>query len=153
MRTSHLLPAAAVVAILLSGCASSPATPRAAANATPSPGLASEAAAAKAPVLTGPEASIPFVNHRDSIRTFHTENDQGIWLQALGGQWYYAQFFAPCIGINFAMSVRYVGNAVDSLDRFSSIYTRATGNCKFTSLRPSEPPPSLTRKPKAAKST
>jgi hypothetical protein len=97
-------------------------------------------AAATAPVLTGPEASIPFVNH-GGIYNFHAANDQGIWLQTRRGQWYYGKFFAPCTGIQFAQALGFVAGATGSLDRWSTLFSRGTGRCNLTSLRTSEAPP------------
>lgn len=95
---------------------------------------------AKAPVLTGPEATIPFVNH-GAIYNFHAENDRGVWLQTSNRKWYYAQFFAPCIGIQFALSLGFRPGPVGTLDRWSSVVSQDTGRCSLTSLRPSEAPP------------
>lgn len=101
------------------------------------------------PVLTGPEGSIPFAN-TGGIYDFHVENDDGLWVQARGGQWYYGKFFTPCIGIQFAITLGFMpGRGNGTFDRWSSVVTHGSGKCTLTSLRPSEAPPGVT--PKRAK--
>ena len=95
--------------------------------------------AAREPVLNGPEASIPFINH-GGIYDFHVENDRGIWVQARDRKWYYGKFFSPCIGIESAIRVGFQGGPTDTLDRFGAVISR-DGRCTLTSLRASTPPP------------
>ena len=98
------------------------------------------------PVLTGPEGSIPFASN-GGIYDFHVEDDQGLWVQARGGKWYYGKFFTPCIGIQFAITLGFVpGGGTGSFDRWGSIVSHDTGKCTLTSLRPSEAPPGVTPK-------
>lgn len=106
------------------------------------PALASPADrnANREPVLNGPEASIPFINH-GGIYDFHVENDQGIWVQAASRKWYYGKFFSPCIGIESAIQLGFQGGPTDTLDRFGTVVSRGAGRCKLTSLRASTPPP------------
>lgn len=98
------------------------------------------------PVLTGPEGSIPFANS-GGIYDFHVEDEQGLWVQARGGQWYYGKFFSPCIGIQFAITLGFMpGKGTGSFDRWSSVVSHDSGKCNLTSLRPSEAPPGVTPK-------
>ena len=94
------------------------------------------------PVLTGPEVSIPFIDH-GGIYTFHAYNDLGIWIQARDRKWYYGKFFSPCIGIQNAITVGFQGGPTDSLDRFGAVVTREAGRCTLSSLRAGELPPGL----------
>ena len=96
--------------------------------------------AAREPVLNGPEASIPFINH-GGIYDFHVENDRGIWVQARDRKWYYGKFFSPCIGIETALRVGFQGGPTDTLDRFGAVVSRGAGRCVLTRLRASTPPP------------
>jgi hypothetical protein len=94
------------------------------------------------PVLTGPEVSIPFINH-GGIYDFHAYNDLGIWIQGRDRKWYYGKFFSPCIGIANSITVGFSGGPTDTLDRFGAVYSRETGRCTLTSLRAGEMPPGL----------
>jgi len=104
-----------------------------------------------APVLTGPEASIQFATS-GGIYDFHVVNDQGVWVQARGGQWYYAKFFTPCIGIQFSNVLGFVpGKGDGAFDRWGSVVSHDAGRCTLVSLRASEAPAGVTpKKTKAA---
>jgi hypothetical protein len=108
--------------------------------------VAAVAAAAGKP--SGPqEATIPFAAH-DGIEDWEADGSKGLWIKARGRHWYYARFFAPCIGLPFHETLRFKFGAAGELDRWSEVYTRDSGRCAFTSLVASDGPP---RKPKAAK--
>ena len=103
-----------------------------------------------APVLTGPEASIPFAN-QGGIYDFHVEDELGLWVQARSGQWYYGKFLTPCLGIQFAITLGFVpGGGIGTFDRWSSVVSHQSGKCSLTSLRAAEPPPGVKPKSKQA---
>jgi hypothetical protein len=83
-----------------------------------------------------------------SIRDWHAENDRGIWIQSASGQWYYATFFAPCWGIQFANAIRVLPGATSTLDRWGAVATRESGKCSFNSFVASDKPPVHSRQKK-----
>jgi hypothetical protein len=101
---------------------------------------------------SGPEASIPFVNH-GGIYNFVSDRDgQGVYLQDRRRNWYYARFFARCNDLPFAFRVGFkTWGGSDTLDRGSTILT-GRERCKIASLVKSGPPPKKAKKAKAAKS-
>lgn len=93
------------------------------------------------------EVSIPFVNYRGTVRDWQPDGDRGIWVQDVRNQWYYARFMAPCIGVRFAEVLHLKTGPTGQLDRWSSVLTRDSGNCMFTSfVRSDGPPKRKTRK-------
>jgi hypothetical protein len=113
-------------------------------------GLGTMAGAAdKAPLP--PQATIPFVKSGNSIRDWQADGRDGLWIQDLRKQWYYATLLAPCIGLDFATGIGFDTGAGDSLDRFSQIIVPREQRCQIMSLTRSEaPPPDRKKKKKAA---
>jgi hypothetical protein len=100
-------------------------------------------AASSAPTT---EASIAFANH-GGIRNWEADREQGLWVQDSRRNWYYAKLMGPCMGLNFAMGLRFDTRPMGTFDRFSSIVVPREGRCMIQSLVPSEGPP---KKQKAA---
>jgi hypothetical protein len=96
------------------------------------------------------EATIPFLDQRSSILDWKANGTTGIWIEDAHKQWYYAEMFAPCIGLDFAVGVGFRNRVLNRLDRDSDIIVPDShmGPCKLKSLKKSDPPPG--RKPKDA---
>jgi hypothetical protein len=97
-----------------------------------------------------PEARIPFVN-RGSIRDWQADDRKGVWIQDQRKNWYYASFNAPCIGLDFALSIGFDAGSMGILDRFGYIVVPREDRCPIKSLVRSENPPPA--KPKKNKKT
>jgi hypothetical protein len=96
--------------------------------------MAADAPAAAAAAQPGhpppaQEAALPFANYRDSILDWRADGEQGIWVQGVNRQWYYARFMGPCIGLNFATAVGFRAEPNGQLDKFG-----------FPNFRPATPP-------------
>ncbi|MCC7464350.1 MAG: hypothetical protein IT480_18050 [Gammaproteobacteria bacterium] len=113
-------------------------------------GAGTALANAPANVPAAPEASIPFANLRGTIRDWQADGDRGMWIQDAHRRWYYARFMAPCISLPFKLGVHFKTNPSGELDRFSSIRSRDTGDCQFTSFVRSDGPPRKAKKADAA---
>jgi hypothetical protein len=87
------------------------------------------------------EASIPFLSQRDSIITWEADGQTGLWIQDARKNWYYATFFAPCNGIEFAPQLAFKAKTLNQLDRFSEVVVPSNASCALSSLRTSGPPP------------
>jgi len=94
------------------------------------------------PGLEGPETSIHFINMPDSILGWQANGENGLWIQDIRKQWYYARVMAPCTGLEFAVELGFKNRGMDQLDRFSEVIVPGgTGRCQIQSLRKSAPPP------------
>lgn len=93
---------------------------------------------APATSVTGPQVSIPFVDH-GNIRDFHAVSDGTVFLQARNRQWYRAELFGPCFGLPFASVIGVDARPLGRLDRFGTIVVDGE-RCKIESLTPSESP-------------
>jgi hypothetical protein len=94
------------------------------------------------------QATIPFVDHH-SIRDWQADKRDGLWIQDIRRDWYYAKLMSPCIGLDWALSIGFVtGGASTQLDRFSSIVVPQEGRCSITSLTRSDAPPTSSKKEK-----
>lgn len=124
-----------LIAALAQGCASSPAAPAASSN---------EPAG-----LTREQTSIPFLSHQ-AIRNWEADGQDGVWVQDVRRDWYYARLMAPCVGLDFATRIAFITQG-NTLDRFASIvvpdyeYQR----CSLSSFTRSDAP--LPRKERQAK--
>lgn len=122
-------------------------TARIALLATLSLGIGAAAAAAdKAPLP--PQASIPFVNIGNSIRDWQADGRDGLWIQDLRRQWYYAQLLSPCMGLDFATGIGFKTRGSDTLDRFSEVIVPREQSCQIMSLSKSDTPPPARKKHK-----
>ena len=96
-------------------------------------------AAGAAATSAGPEAQIPFANH-GGIRDWAADGDQGLWVQDVHRQWYYAKLMGPCIGLNFAQSIGFDTQPLGRFDKFSAIVVPGTGRCVVQSFTVSAGP-------------
>lgn len=110
---------------------------------------AGETAKTAGPEGLGEEASIPFVDQRDSIRTWQADGDMGLWIQDSRKQWYYAKTFAPCHGLPFAIKIGVRNRGLNQLNRDSEIIVPNEGRCQLSSFRKSGPPPGKEHKHEA----
>ena len=95
--------------------------------------------------LDSKEASIPFVNQRDAVRTWRADSDQGLWIQDSRNQWYYAKTVTPCTGLPFAVELGFKNRSLNQLNRDSEIIVPNEARCPLISLRKSGPPPGKER--------
>lgn len=86
------------------------------------------------------EVSIPFANH-GGIRSWKADRDEGLWIQDAHGDWYYASFFGPCDGLDFAVGLGFDTHPTQSFDQFSSVIVPHAGECKVRSVVQSAGPP------------
>ncbi|WP_129778205.1 DUF6491 family protein [Peristeroidobacter soli] len=89
---------------------------------------------------TPARASIPFVNF-GGIRDWQADGDKGLWVEDAHRQWFYASLVGPCVGLDFAYSIVFDAQPMDTLDRFSSVILPGWGRCYFGSFSVSEGPP------------
>ncbi|MEO6186599.1 MAG: DUF6491 family protein, partial [Steroidobacteraceae bacterium] len=93
----------------------------------------------------------PFVDVGNSIRDWQADGRDGLWIQDVRRQWYYAQLLAPCMGLDFATGIGFDTRSGGSLDRFSQIVVPHEQRCQIMSLTKSDtPPPARKKKKKAA---
>jgi hypothetical protein len=87
-------------------------------------------------------AEIPFAN-RGGIRDWQADRDQGLWVQDIHRQWYYAKLMAPCIGLDFAQTIGFDTHPLGRFDKFSSIFVpgAGSGRCAVQSFTASGAPP------------
>ena len=98
-----------------------------------------------------PRASIPFANH-GGIRDWKADRDQGLWVQDVHRQWYYAKLMGPCTGLNFAQTIGFDTHPLGRFDQFSAIVVPGSGGgrCTVQSFTVSGAPPSGKAKANAA---
>jgi len=89
------------------------------------------------------QPSIAFANH-GGIRDWRADRDQGLWVQDIHRQWYYAKFMGTCTGLNFAQSIAFDTHPFGRFDQFSSIFVPGAGGgrCAVQTLTLSGAPPS-----------
>jgi Family of unknown function (DUF6491) len=97
--------------------------------------------------LPAEQASIPFVDHH-SIRDWQADGKDGLWVQDLRRNWYYAKLLGPCIGLDFALSIGFDTGPSNQFDKFSAIVVPREGRCQVTSFTRSDPPPPSVKKKK-----
>jgi hypothetical protein len=98
---------------------------------------------------TGPEASIPFVDHGGIYNYEVDRGGEGLWIQDRSRKWYYARFFTRCSDLPYAFQIGVKSwGASDTLDRGSTILV-GHDRCAISSLVRSGPPPKKVKKPKA----
>jgi hypothetical protein len=98
------------------------------------------AAADKAPEKA-PEASIHFVNMKDSIQGWQADGQTAIWIQDAHKQWYYAKLLGPCNGLEFTARLGFEPKTMNSLDKFGYVVMPDSQRCQITSLTKSDAPP------------
>lgn len=88
------------------------------------------------------EASIAFANQRSAIRSFQADGREGLWVESGLGEWYYARFLAPCIGVDNAVRLGFDTGNSDRFDRFSHVIVpNERERCAIISFTKSDPPP------------
>jgi hypothetical protein len=132
---------AVVVATLSAGALITVSAARAQ-DAQPPTGLAAT------PNARRPEATLPFA--RKNIWTWEADGDKGIWVQAIGHQWYYAKFLSPCTDLPFRIGVHFRFGPSGELDKWSAIVVPHYPVCSFISFTLSDGPPKKGKKPPAA---
>ena len=96
----------------------------------------------------GVDARIPFAA-TTGIRNFQADGDDALWIEGQRGEWYRAELFGPCIGLDHAMKVGFVPRGTSSLDRFGQVLVDGS-KCQISSLVTSAPPPAKAKKAKAS---
>ncbi len=67
------------------------------------------------------EATIPFLDQKSSILDWKANGTTGLWIEDALKQWYYAETFAPCPGLDFAVAIGFRNKILNRLDRDSEI--------------------------------
>ncbi len=88
------------------------------------------------------EAHIPFVNQRSAIHSFQADGREGLWVEDARHEWYYAKFYSPCFGVDYAITLGFDTGTSDRLDRYSTVIVpRDRERCPIQSFTKSDPPP------------
>jgi hypothetical protein len=67
------------------------------------------------------QVSIPFVDY-GGVQDWRTTPQGDLLLRGTGNNYYRARFMGPCPNLKFGMRIGIPGGAMDSLDKFSTIY-------------------------------
>jgi len=94
-------------------------------------------AAASAPAA---QSSIPFADH-GGIYDWRANGDKGIWVQSIGGQWFYATFMGTCVGLDTALRIGFQVEPTGEFDRWSSVVVPHEPRCHLSTFEPSAGPP------------
>ena len=94
-----------------------------------------------------PEATLPFA--RRNVWNWEADGQKGIWVEALGHQWYYGKFLAPCTELPFRDGVHFRFGPSGELDKWSAVLVPHYPDCTFTSFIRSDGPPKRAKKPPA----
>ncbi|MBM3515281.1 MAG: hypothetical protein FJX59_16435 [Alphaproteobacteria bacterium] len=100
--------------------------------------LAATMAFAEEPPAKPDQAEIPFAG-MDGIRDWREDGNRALYVEGRNRQWYRAELFAPCHGLNFAHSIGFVVEPSDTFDRFSAVVVDGQ-ICRLKSLVKSEKP-------------
>jgi hypothetical protein len=93
--------------------------------------------------------SIAFASR--NIFTWQADGEKGIWVQAIGHQWYYGAFMSACTGIQFRDGVGFKFGPAGELDRWGAVLVPHVPECFFKSFTVSTgPPPKKAPAPAAA---
>jgi len=94
--------------------------------------LWSGAGLALAQAHEGAETTLPQASKR--IINYGLDSYKGIWIEAIGGKWYYAEFLNPCFGA-LPDHIAFKYNPDGSLNRFSQVIVpRQHQACVFKSF-------------------
>src|SRR5688572_17755533 len=85
--------------------------------------------------------SIPFADLGNSIRDWHADSAELLYVQNAHKDWFKITFWAPCLALPFATGIAFVTDGTNSLDKYSSILVDGE-NCKFMTFETSAAPPS-----------
>lgn len=94
---------------------------------------------AQEPRPLGVESSISFPNDA-TIKTWHADNEDGVWIQDRKGDWYYGKFAIRCRNVDFAQAIGIDNRGSSSLDRYAAIIV-GRERCPLISFVSSAPPP------------
>ena len=97
------------------------------------------------------EGSIPFA--RRNIFDWVADGDKGIWVQAIGRQWYYGTFLSPCLELQFRNGVGFRFGPSGELDKWGAVVVPHYPECRFTSFTVSNGPPRAKKKAPSAQAT
>jgi hypothetical protein len=103
---------------------------------------------AQTPRALGVESSISFPNDA-TIKTWQADDEDGIWIQARGRDWYYGKFAGRCRDLDFAHGIGIDNRGSSQLDRFATILV-GRERCQLISFVTSAPPPTKAEKKAAA---
>ncbi|GEM_PF-3410854 len=92
-----------------------------------------EAEAAPESLVTERRASIYFAN-QGGIKNWNAIDDETIQIQARNNQWFQAEIFSYCDGLNFANTIGFVTEHNGELNKYSSIMLRGQ-ECHFRSFK------------------
>jgi hypothetical protein len=84
--------------------------------------------------------SAAFVHHAD-MRDWLADGEQGVWIEAGNGRWFYARFAGVCHGVNSTNAVAFDTPATDNIDQRSAVIVPGGMRCRFQSFAPSDGPP------------
>jgi hypothetical protein len=99
------------------------------------------ASAVDAPSAAPAQASLSFAS--TNIFTWESDGEKGIWVQAIGHQWYYGTFMSPCTGLQFHNGVHFRFGPNGELDRWGAVIVPHVPECFFKSFTVSDGPPTL----------
>ena len=87
------------------------------------------------------QASLPQASHR--ITNWALDGTKGLWVEALGKHWYYAEFLGPCPGAGTGDAIAFKFSPGGSLDRNSQVILRrpTRRTCAIRSFVASNGPP------------
>lgn len=96
---------------------------------------------AATPRKTGAEVALPQATHR--LTNWAADGNKGLWIEAIGGQWYYAEFLGSCPGVGGSDALAFQFSPGGSLDRFSRVIVSRPlrRSCPFKSFSASNGPP------------
>jgi len=87
-----------------------------------------------------PQAAIPFADH-GGIYDWRANGDKGIWIQSVGGKWFYGSFMGTCLGLDTALRVGFKSEPTGQFDRWSTIVVPHEPQCHLASFEQSAGPP------------
>jgi len=108
--------------------------------------LAAPLSASPAPAPRPDEVSIPFVRF-GGIWNFEARGEDTLYIQDRSRNWYKAELFGPCTGLDFAQRIGVDTRFGTSFDRFSTILVDGR-RCPLQSVTRSGPPPAKAKAPK-----
>ncbi len=115
MKTSTLTTAAALAALALARCASTPAESD---GSDVTPQMAADSAELQ--------------TYR--IRNWSAPDDRTLIVEALDGTRYRAEMLGPCFGLNFATRIGFVNRGLNQVDRFAGVVLPDGTRCAFRSF-------------------
>lgn len=100
--------------------------------------VAATAVQAQEPTAKPEQAEIPFAG-MGGIEDWREDGNRALYIEGRNRQWYHAELFGPCTGLNFANSIGFVIEPMDTFDRFSAVVVDGQV-CRLKSLVKSEKP-------------